>query len=62
VQDELLDQGAQTAEGGSAVNMVKATLLEWDEALQKARKALAVAQTAATEKETALASVQAQLQ
>jgi hypothetical protein len=28
VQDALLDQGAQTTEGGSAIDMVKATLLE----------------------------------
>jgi hypothetical protein len=28
VRDELLDQGAQTAEGSSAVDMVKASLLE----------------------------------
>jgi chromosome segregation ATPase len=62
VRDALLDQGAQTAEGGSAVDMVKAALLERDEALQKAREALAEAQTAAAEKETAPATAQAQLQ
>jgi hypothetical protein len=28
VQDTLMDQSAQTAEGGSAVDMVKAALLE----------------------------------
>jgi hypothetical protein len=33
VQDALLDQGAQIAEGGSAVDMVKAALLECDGAL-----------------------------
>jgi hypothetical protein len=62
VRDELLDQGVQTAEGGSAVDLVRAALLEHDEALQKVREALAVVQTAAAEKETALASTQAQLQ
>jgi chromosome segregation ATPase len=62
VRDELLDQGVQTAEGGSAVDMVKVALLERDEALKKAREALAAAQTAVAEKETALASMQAQLQ
>jgi hypothetical protein len=62
VQDELLNQGAQAVEGASAVNMVTSALLEWDEALQKAREALVVAQTAATEKETTLASAQAKLQ
>jgi hypothetical protein len=41
--------------------MVKAALLEQDKALQKARDAVA-AQTIAIEKETTLASVQAQLQ
>jgi hypothetical protein len=61
VWDELLDLGVQTVEGGYAVDMVRAALLERDEALQKAREALAAAQTAATEKETALASPQAQL-
>jgi hypothetical protein len=35
VRDELLDQGIQTVEGGSTVNMVRAALLERDEALQK---------------------------
>jgi chromosome segregation ATPase len=62
VWDELLDLGVQTVEGGYAVDMVRAALLERDEALQKAHEALAAAQTAATEKETALASPQAQLQ
>jgi hypothetical protein len=62
VRDALLDQGAQTTEGGSVVDMVKAALLERDEALQKARAALAEAQTAAAEMETTLAPTQAQLQ
>jgi chromosome segregation ATPase len=62
VWDELLDLGVQTVEGGYAVDMVRAALLERDKALQKAHEALAAAQTAATEKETALASPQAQLQ
>jgi hypothetical protein len=62
VRDEFLDQGVQPAEGGSAINLVKAALLERDEALQKAREALAAAQTTTAEKETALASAQAQLQ
>jgi hypothetical protein len=43
VRDELLDQGTETAEGGSAVDMVNAALLERDEALQKACEALAAA-------------------
>jgi hypothetical protein len=62
VRDALLDQGAQTAEGGSTVDMVNAALLEKDEALQKARTTLDEVQTAAAEKETALAVAWAQLQ
>jgi hypothetical protein len=42
--------------------MVRAVLMERDEALQKACEALAAAQTAAAEKETTLALAQAQLQ
>jgi hypothetical protein len=33
VKDELLDQGVQTLEGGSVVDMVRAMLLERDKAL-----------------------------
>jgi hypothetical protein len=61
VRDALLDQGAQTVEGGSAVDMVKVALLERDEALQKVRATLAAVQTAAAEKEMALTAAQAQL-
>jgi hypothetical protein len=43
VRDVLLDQGAQTTEGASAVDMVKAAILERDKALQKACAALAEA-------------------
>jgi hypothetical protein len=39
--------------------VVRAALLERDEALQKAREALAAAQTAAAKKEMALSSTQA---
>jgi chromosome segregation ATPase len=62
VRDELLEQGAQTVEGGSAVDQVKAALLERDEALRKAREDLAVMQTVAAEWETEVASTRAQLQ
>jgi chromosome segregation ATPase len=62
MRDELLDQGTQTAEGASAVDMVKAAILRRDEALQKAQEDLAAVLTVAAEKETALASAQAQLQ
>jgi hypothetical protein len=62
VQDKLLNQGAQTVQDASAVDMVTLALLEWDEALQKVREALAAAQTMTAEKEMTLASAQAQLQ
>jgi transposase-like protein len=62
VRDELLDQGAQTAEGASAVDMVNAALLARDEALQKACEDLAAMQVVAAERETTLTSAQAQLQ
>jgi chromosome segregation ATPase len=62
VQDAFMDQGAQTAEGGSAVDMVKAALLLQDEVLQKACATMAEVQTAASKREMALAAVQAQLQ
>jgi septal ring factor EnvC (AmiA/AmiB activator) len=62
VRDELLDQGAQTVEGASAVDMVRAMILARDEALHKAREDLATKQVAMTERETSLTSTQAQLQ
>jgi hypothetical protein len=62
VRDELLDQGAQTVEGSSMVDQVKAALLERDEALQKTREDLATMRTVAVEWETEVASTRAQLQ
>jgi hypothetical protein len=62
MQDELLDQGAQTAEGASTVYMVEAALLARDEALMKAREDLTAMQVVAAERETTLPSAQAQLQ
>jgi chromosome segregation ATPase len=62
VRDELLDQGAQTTEDASAVDMVRAALVARDEELQKARKDLASMRVAAAERETTLTSAQAQLQ
>jgi hypothetical protein len=41
--------------------MVKAALLEWDEALRRARVALTEAQTAATERKMTLTVAQARL-
>jgi chromosome segregation ATPase len=69
VQDALLDQRALTAEDTTAVDRVKTSLLEKDEAhatangeLQKVRAALAEAQIAMAEKKTALTTAQTQLQ
>jgi hypothetical protein len=62
VRDELLDQGAQTTEGGSTVDQVKAALLERDEALWKACEDMVAMRTVAAEWETELALTRAQLQ
>jgi hypothetical protein len=62
VRDELLDQGAWTAEGASAVNMVRAALRARDEALENVHEDLPAMQVAAVERETTLTSAQAQLQ
>jgi deoxyribose-phosphate aldolase len=56
VRDELLDQGAQTTQGASAVDMVRAALVVRDDALQKVREDLAAMQAAAAEREMALTS------
>jgi hypothetical protein len=61
VRDELLDQGAQAVEVASAVEKVRAALLERDEALRKAREDLAAVRAVAAEFETELASARAQL-
>jgi hypothetical protein len=66
LQDALLDQRALTAERTTAVDRVKTVLLEKEALvngkLQKARVALAEAQTAVVEKETAHVAAQTQLQ
>jgi hypothetical protein len=51
VRDELLDQGAWTVEGASAVDMVRAALRARDEALENVREDLATMQVAAVERE-----------
>jgi hydroxylamine reductase (hybrid-cluster protein) len=53
---------AQAAEGASAVEKVRVALVDWDEALQRAREDLAKARALAAEWETEVASVRAQLQ
>jgi hypothetical protein len=62
VRDTFLDQGAQAAEDASAAERVMTTLLERDEALQKACEDLAAVRTVAAEWETEVASTRAQLQ
>jgi hypothetical protein len=62
VRDKLLDQGVQTAEGTSVVDMVRDALLVRDEELQKASEDLAALQVVAAESKTVLTSAQAQLQ
>jgi chromosome segregation ATPase len=62
VRDELLEQDAQDAEDVSVVAKVQTTLLERDEVLQKVREDAAVMRTVATEWETELASLRAQLE
>jgi hypothetical protein len=62
VGDELLEQDAQATEDVSAVAKVRTTLLEWDEALQKAREDAAATRTVATEWETEVTSLRTQLE
>jgi hypothetical protein len=62
VRDELLEQDAHAAEDISAVANVHTALLEWDEALQKAREDVAATRTVAAEWETEVASIRAQLE
>jgi predicted RNase H-like nuclease (RuvC/YqgF family) len=62
VRDELLEQNAQAAEDASAVAKVQTTLLERDEALQKAREDVAAMRTVAAEWETEVASIRTQLE
>jgi chromosome segregation ATPase len=62
MRDELLEQDARAAEDASAVVKVRTVLLEWDEALRKAREDLAGARTVAAEWETEVAATCAQLQ
>jgi chromosome segregation ATPase len=62
LQDQLLELDAQAVEDVSAVEKVKVTLVDRDEALQKAREDLAGARTLAAKWETEVAAVRAQLQ
>jgi hypothetical protein len=62
LRDQLPELDAQAAEDVSAVERVKTTLVDRDEALHKAREDLAGARTLAAEWEAEVASVRAQLQ
>jgi chromosome segregation ATPase len=62
LRDQLLELDAQAVEGASAIEKVRAALVDRDKALQRAREDLAKARTLAAEWETEVASVRAQLQ
>jgi hypothetical protein len=62
LRDQPPELDAQAAGGVSAVERVKIALVDWDEALHKAREDLAGARTLAAEWEAEVASVRAQLQ
>jgi hypothetical protein len=62
MRDQLLELDARAAEDASAVEKVRTVLLEWDEALRKAREDLAEAWTLAAEWETEVVTTRAQLQ
>jgi chromosome segregation ATPase len=62
LRDQLLELDTQAAEDISAVEKVKAALVNRDEALQKAREDLAGVRALAAEWETEVAAVRAQLQ
>jgi chromosome segregation ATPase len=62
LRDQLPDLDARAAEDVSAIEKVKTTLVDRDEALQKAREDLAGARVLAAEWETEVAAVRAQLQ
>jgi hypothetical protein len=62
LRDQPPELDAQAAEDVSTVERVKTALLDWDEALHKAREDPAGARTLAAEWEAQVASVRAQLQ
>jgi chromosome segregation ATPase len=62
LRDHLLELEGQSTEGTSAVERVRTTLIDRDEALQQAREDLARARTMAADWEAEVASVRAQLQ
>jgi chromosome segregation ATPase len=62
MRDELLEHDTRAVEDASAIAKVRTALLEWDEALWKAREDLVGARTVAAEWETEVATTRAQLQ
>jgi chromosome segregation ATPase len=62
VQDALVDNHALTTEGATAIDQVKATLLDRDEALATANDVLQKARAALAEVQTSMAQKEAQLQ
>jgi hypothetical protein len=62
LRDHHLELEGQSTEGASTVEKVRMTLIDRDEALQRAREDLAGARTVAVEWEAEVASVRAQLQ
>jgi chromosome segregation ATPase len=61
LRDQLLELEGQSTEGASAVEKVRTTLMDRDEALQRAREDLVGARAVAAEWEAEVASVRAQL-
>jgi chromosome segregation ATPase len=62
LRDQVLELDSQVEQGASAIEKVKATLVDRDEALQRVREDLTKACALTAEWETEVASVHAQLQ
>jgi chromosome segregation ATPase len=62
LQDQLLELEGRPAEGASAVEALRTTLVDWDEALRRARQDLAWAHAVAAEWEAEVVSSRTQIQ
>jgi chromosome segregation ATPase len=62
LRDQLLELEGRPTEGAFAVEAVRTTLVDWDEALRRARQDLAGAHAVAAEWEAEVVSARAQLQ